>query len=41
MSSFSSQGKATLYELCRVMGLPGKPDGISGGEVEKYLRDGH
>jgi predicted PolB exonuclease-like 3'-5' exonuclease len=41
LSSFSSQGKATLHELCRVMGLPGKPDGISGGEVEKYYRDGH
>jgi hypothetical protein len=23
------------------MGLPGKPSGISGGEVEKYYRDGH
>ena len=23
------------------MGLPGKPHGISGGEVEKYYRDGH
>ena len=22
------------------MGLPGKPSGISGGEVEKYYRDG-
>jgi predicted PolB exonuclease-like 3'-5' exonuclease len=22
------------------MGLPGKPDGMSGGEVEKYYRDG-
>jgi predicted PolB exonuclease-like 3'-5' exonuclease len=22
------------------MGLPGKPDGIHGGEVEKYFRDG-
>src|SRR6516162_3536906 len=41
LSSFNSQGKATLHELCRVMGLPGKPDGISGGEVEKYYRDGH
>jgi predicted PolB exonuclease-like 3'-5' exonuclease len=41
LSSFSSQGKATLHELCRVMGLPGKPDGISGAEVEKYYRDGH
>jgi predicted PolB exonuclease-like 3'-5' exonuclease len=41
LSSFSSQGKATLHELCRVMGLPGKPDGISGAEVEKYYHDGH
>jgi 3'-5' exonuclease len=41
LSSFSFQGKATLHELCRVMSLPGKPDGISGGEVEKYYRDGH
>jgi predicted PolB exonuclease-like 3'-5' exonuclease len=23
------------------MGLPGKPDGMSGGEVEKYYHDGH
>ena len=22
------------------MGLPGKPDGMDGGEVEKYFRDG-
>jgi len=40
LSSFSPQGKATLHELCRVMGLPGKPEGMSGGEVEKYYRDG-
>jgi predicted PolB exonuclease-like 3'-5' exonuclease len=40
-SSFSSQAKATLHELCRVMGLPGKPDGMTGAEVEKYYRDGH
>ena len=40
LSTFSSQGKATLHELCRVMGLPGKPDGVSGAEVEKYYRDG-
>jgi predicted PolB exonuclease-like 3'-5' exonuclease len=26
LSSFSQQGKATLHELCWVMGLPGKPD---------------
>jgi predicted PolB exonuclease-like 3'-5' exonuclease len=41
LSSFSSQAKATLHEMCRVMGLPGKPDGMSGAEVEKYYRDGH
>ena len=23
------------------MGLPGKPDGITGAEVERYYRDGH
>ena len=40
LSSFSFQGKATLHELCRVMGLPGKPDEINGGDVEKYYRDG-
>jgi 3'-5' exonuclease len=40
LASFSSQAKATLHELCRVMGLPGKPDGISGAEVEKYYHNG-
>jgi 3'-5' exonuclease len=40
LSSFSPQGKVTLHELCRVMGLPGKPDGISGGDVEKFYLDG-
>jgi hypothetical protein len=41
LSSFSSQAKATLHELCRVMDLPGKPDGMSGAEIQKYYRDGH
>ena len=41
LSSFSAQGKVGLHELCRAMGLPGKPSGISGEEVEKYYRDGH
>ena len=40
LSSFSSQAEVTLHELCRVMGLPGKPGGISGGEVEKHYREG-
>src|SRR5262249_26601599 len=41
LSSFSSHAKATLHELCRVLGLPGKPDGMTGTEVEKCYRDGH
>jgi 3'-5' exonuclease len=40
LSSFNGQGKVTLHELCRVMGLPGKPDGISGGDVEKFYLNG-
>jgi predicted PolB exonuclease-like 3'-5' exonuclease len=40
LSSFSPQGKVTLNELCRVMGLPGKPEGISGGDVDNFYRDG-
>jgi 3'-5' exonuclease len=40
LSSFNSQCKATLHELCRVMGLPGKPEGISGADVERYYREG-
>jgi predicted PolB exonuclease-like 3'-5' exonuclease len=40
LSSFSAQSKATLDELSRIMGLPGKPDGIAGGDVERYFREG-
>ena len=40
LSGFNSQGKATLHEICRVMGLPGKPDSIDGAEVAQYHRDG-
>lgn len=40
LSSFSPQGRATLHELCRVMGLPGKPDGIAGDQVEAFYREG-
>jgi predicted PolB exonuclease-like 3'-5' exonuclease len=40
LSSFSPNSKATLNELSRIMGLPGKPDGIAGGEVEQYVREG-
>jgi predicted PolB exonuclease-like 3'-5' exonuclease len=40
LSSFSSQGKAGLHEIGRIMGLPGKPKGFDGGEVERYFREG-
>jgi 3'-5' exonuclease len=40
LSSFMPPAKSTLHELCRVMGLPGKPDNIDGSDVEKYFRDG-
>jgi predicted PolB exonuclease-like 3'-5' exonuclease len=40
LSSFSSQARATLHELSRMMGMPGKPDGISGADVERYYREG-
>ena len=40
LASFSSGGKATLHEICRVMGLPGKPDAINGADVDRYFREG-
>ena len=33
-------GQVSLHELCRVMGLPGKPNGISGADVDQYHREG-
>jgi predicted PolB exonuclease-like 3'-5' exonuclease/predicted transcriptional regulator len=36
LSSFSHGAKSTLHELCRVMGLAGKPDGINGAEVAQF-----
>jgi len=40
LSSFSPNGKATLHEISKIMGLPGKPDGIDGGEVHRYFQNG-
>jgi 3'-5' exonuclease len=39
-SSFSSKARATLNEISKIMGMPGKPDGIDGDEVDKYFREG-
>jgi len=33
LSSFATHTKASLDELSRIMGLPGKPDSIDGTEV--------
>ena len=40
LSSFSARAKAKLHELCRAMGIPGKPYGIDGSEVERYYLEG-
>jgi predicted PolB exonuclease-like 3'-5' exonuclease len=40
LSSFALQAKASLHELCRVMGMSGKPEGIHGGEVAQYCLEG-
>ena len=40
LSSFSAQAKVSLHELCKVMGLPGKPNDISGADVDLYYREG-
>jgi predicted PolB exonuclease-like 3'-5' exonuclease len=40
LSSFQSRGSVSLHELCRALGLPGKPDGIDGSQVETYFRAG-
>ena len=40
LSSFAPQAKTTLHELCRIMGMPGKPEGIHGGEVARYFLEG-
>jgi 3'-5' exonuclease len=40
LSSFAPGAKAGLHELCRVIGLPGKPDAINGADVDRYFREG-
>jgi predicted PolB exonuclease-like 3'-5' exonuclease len=40
LSSFSYGGKVKLDELSRIMGLPGKPGGIDGSQVEAYYNAG-
>jgi predicted PolB exonuclease-like 3'-5' exonuclease len=40
LASFAPGAKATLHELCWVMGLPGNPDAINGADVDRYFREG-
>jgi hypothetical protein len=40
LPSFTHGAKVKLDELSRIMGLPGKPDGIDGTEVEAYFNAG-
>ena len=40
LSAFAPHTKASLNELSRIMGLPGKPDHIDGTDVEQYFLDG-
>ena len=40
LSSFASQAKATLHEICKVMGMSGKPVGMHGSEVARYCLEG-
>lgn len=40
LASFNSQGRVTLHELCRALGLPGKPDAVDGASVDEMFRAG-
>jgi predicted PolB exonuclease-like 3'-5' exonuclease len=40
LSSFAPGSRATLDEISRTLGLPGKPGDIKGSEVERYFREG-
>jgi predicted PolB exonuclease-like 3'-5' exonuclease len=40
LASFDARAKPSLNELSRILGFAGKPDGMSGGDVEKYFNAG-
>jgi len=40
LASFQSNAKAPLDDLCKMMGLPGKPEGIDGSKVWEHVRAG-
>ncbi len=40
LSSFDGRGKMGLDDLCKVLGLPGKPEGIDGSKVWEAVKEG-
>ena len=40
LSSFEGRSKVKLHDLSRMLGLPGKPDGIDGSMVEAFVNEG-
>ena len=38
--SLAPHSKASLNELSKIMGMPGKPEGMNGNEVERYFLEG-
>ena len=40
LASFQSNAKVGLDDLCKMMGLPGKPTGIDGSKVWDHVRSG-
>jgi predicted PolB exonuclease-like 3'-5' exonuclease len=40
LSAFDSRGKVKLDEICKILGLPGKPGGIDGSQVDDYVQAG-
>jgi predicted PolB exonuclease-like 3'-5' exonuclease len=40
LSSFAPHTKASLNELSKIMGLPGKSGGSAGTDVERYFLEG-
>jgi len=40
LSSYGSSGKMKLDDLAKAFGLPGKPDGMEGSQVDAYVQAG-
>jgi 3'-5' exonuclease len=40
LSCYSAGGKVGLDDLSRALGFPGKPDGMNGSDVDRYVQEG-